>query len=402
MTTTYKGIAATTQTLGYLVSTAVLAAVPEATVTLARPEEPAAGSANAPRVNIYLVQVIPDPTMRSNDLPTRDERGNLVTLPTAPVNLRYLLSFFGASEKAHLMLGAVEVALRSRAVLDSTIITQALTGHPELQDSGLAAQAPPVRLVPSSVSLEELARFWSGFLQMPYTVSTLYEAMTVILTASDSPTATLPVAKVGGGSGSLPPQLDPLPTVQFSSSPPAVVRVTGTGLSEQQQVQIGSVWAPLEAGASGGFQVTLPADVTAGAQPVALGTATDTTSTTATTGRPAQPIAGAKSQVLRIRPELVQATIDSNGTAVTLTVAPPLQPGQTVMLSLVASGPGADPVAGSVQLPLAVTATTTQPTFTLPTGFAAGQYLTILEVDGVASLPTLVGGVYAEPAVTVP
>lgn len=406
MTTTYKGIAATTQTLGYLVSTAVLAAVPEATVTLARPEEPAAGSANAPRVNIYLVQVIPDPTMRSNDLPTRDEKGNLVTLPTAPVNLRYLLSFFGASEKAHLMLGAVEVALRSRAVLDSTIITQALTGHPELQDSGLASQLPPVRLVPSSVSLEELARFWSGFLQMPYTVSTLYEAMTVILTASDSPTATLPVAKVGGGSGSLPPQLDPLTTVQFSSSPPTLVRVTGTGLSRQQQIQIGSVWVPLEAGASGGFQFTLPADVTAGAQPVTLGTATtstaDTTSPTATTGQPAQPIAGANSQVLRIRPEVVQATIDSNGTAVTLTVAPPLQPGQTVVLILVASGPGADPVAGSVQLPLAVAATTTAPTFTLPTAFAAGQYLTILEVDGVASLPTLVGGVYAEPAVTVP
>lgn len=400
MTTTYKGIAATTQTLGYLVSTAVLAAVPEATVTLARPEEPAAGSANAPRVNIYLVQVIPDPTMRSNDLPTRDERGNLVSLPMAPVNLRYLLSFFGASEQAHLMLGAVEVALRSRAVLDSTIITQALTGHPELLDSGLASQVPPVRFVPSSVSLEELARFWSGFLQMPYTVSTLYEAMTVILTASDSPTATLPVAKVGGGSGSLPPQLDPLPTVQFSSSPPTVVRVTGTGIGEQQQIQIGSVWAPLEAGASGGFQVTLPADVAAGAQPVTLGTATS--GTTGTTGQPAQPIAGAKSQVLRIRPEVVQATIGSNGTAVTLTVAPPLQPGQTAVLSVVASGLGADPVADSVQVPVAVTATTTQTTFMLPTGLAAGQYLTILEVDGVASLPTLVGGVYAEPAVTVP
>jgi hypothetical protein len=222
----------------------------------------------------------------------------------------------------------------------------------------------------------------------------------VILTASDSPTATLPVAKVGGGSGSLPPQLDPLPTVQFSSSPPTVVRVTGTGIGEQQQIQIGSVWAPLEAGASGGFQVTLPADVAAGAQPVTLGTATS--GTTGTTGQPAQPIAGAKSQVLRIRPEVVQATIGSNGTAVTLTVAPPLQPGQTAVLSVVASGLGADPVADSVQVPVAVAATTTQPTFMLPTGFAAGQYLTILEVDGVASLPTLVGGVYAEPAVTVP
>jgi Pvc16 N-terminal domain len=393
VTTTYKGIAATTQTLGYLVGTAVLAAVPEARVTLSRPEEPAAGSANEPRVNIYLVQVIPDPMLRSGDLPTRDDKGNLVKVPVAPVNLRYLLSFFGASEKAHLMLGAVEVALRRNAVLGSTIITQALTGHPELQDSGLASQVPPVRLVPSSVSLEELARFWSGFLQMPYTVSTLYEAMTVILTAADSPTGTLPVAKVGGGAGSLPPQLDPLSTVQFTSSPPTVVPVTGTGLSDQQQVvQIGSVWAPLEADVSGGLQFTLPADVAAGTQTVTLGTS----------GQPPQPIAGTNTQLLRIRPEVTQPTVTSNNTALTVTVAPPLQPGQTIVLSLVASGPGADPVADSVQLPLTPTAATADPTFTLPRALPAGQYLTILEVDGVASLPTLVGGVYAEPAVTVP
>jgi Pvc16 N-terminal domain len=389
--TTYKGIAATTQTLGYLVGTAVLAAVPEARVTLARPEEPAAGSANEPRVNIYLVQVIPDPTMRSNDLPTRDDKGNLVSVPMAPVNLRYLLSFFGASEKAHLMLGAVEIALRSHAVLDPTIITQALTGHPELQDSGLASQVPPVRLVPSSVSLEELARFWSGFLQMPYTVSTLYEAMTVILTAADSPTAALPVARVGGGAGSLPPRLDPLPTVQFTSSPPTVVPISGAGLSDQQQVQVGSVWAALEPSPTGGLQFTLPANVAAGVQGVTLGSSTS--------GQPAAPIVGAEQQVLRIRPEVTEPAANADNTAVTVTVAPPLQPGQTAVLTLVASDAGADPVADSVQIPLAITAATTTATFLVPAVLPAGQYLTILEVDGVASLPTLVGGVYAEPAV---
>lgn len=392
--TTYKGIAATTQTLGYLVSTAVLAAVPEATVTLARPEEPAAGSANAPRVNIYLVQVIPDATMRSNDLPTRDDRGNLLKVPMAPVNLRYLLSFFGASEKAHLMLGAVEIALRSGAVLDSTVITQALTGHPDLDGSGLETQVPPVRFVPSAVTLEELARFWSGFLQMPYTVSTLYEATTVILTASNRPTATLPVRQVGGGAGSLPPQLDPLPTVQFTQSPPTVVPVSGTGLTDQQQVEVAGQWAPLEDSPAGGFQFTLPANVAVGAQSVTLGTGT--------AGQAPQPIVGSEPQVLRIRPEILQATVAPGGTAVTVTVDPPLQAGQGAVLSLVASGPGADPVTDSVQLPLSVTAPTTQATFTLPAGFAAGQYLTILEVDGVASLPIAVGGVYAEPAVTVP
>jgi hypothetical protein len=391
--TTYKGIAATTQTLRYLVTTAVLGAVPEATVTLARPEESAPGSANAPRVNIYLVQVLTEPTMRSNDLPTRDGRGNLLSVPMSPVNLRYLLSFFGESEKAHLMLGATEVALRSHAVVDSTLVTQALIGHDALQGSGLETQMPPVRFVPSSVTLEELARFWSGFLQMPYTVSTLYEAMTVILSGSDSPTATLPVRQVGGDAGSLPPQLDPLPTVQFSQSPPTVVPVTGSGLTDSHQVQIAGQWAPLEDSPSGGLQFTLPPNVPAGAQSVTVGTAA--------AGQPPETIAGSGTQLVRIRPEIVQATAASGGTAVTVAVEPQLQPGQAVVLSLVASDPGADPVADSVQLPLTITAATAQPTFTLPTGFSAGQYLTILEVDGVASLPTAVGGVYAAPEVTV-
>ena len=151
------------------------------------------------------------------------------------------------------------------------------------------------------------------------------------------------------------------------------------------------MWAPLEPSPAGGLQFTLPGNVAAGVQGVTLGTATS--------GQPAAPIAGAEQQVLRIRPEVTQPAANSNSTAVTVSVAPPLQPGQTAVLSLVASDAGADPAADSVQIPLAIIATSRQATFPLPAGLAAGQYLTILEVDGVASLPTLVGGVYAEPAV---
>jgi hypothetical protein len=395
--TTYKGIAATTQTLGYLAGAAVLEVVPEARVTLARPEEPAAGSANEPRVNIYLVQVLPDPMMRSNDLPTRDDRGHLLSTPLAPVNLRYLLSFFGASEKAHLMLGAVELALRSHAVLDRTLIGQALAAHPELQDSGLEAQIPPVRMVPSNVTLEELARFWSGFLQMPYTVSTLYEAMTVILSAADTPIAALPVRQVGGRAGGLPPQFDRLPTVQYSAQPPAtVVPITGTGLRDQQPVSVAGQWTALQPTPTG-FELTLPTGIPAGAQPVILGTQPPGQATP-------EPIPGSQPQLLRIRPELLAATVSGGGppSSVTVTVAPAVNPGQIVTLSLVATGPGTDPLTDSVQLPVAVTAATSQPVFAVPALLPAGPYLAMLEVDGVASLPVALSGVYAEPMVQLP
>ena len=69
--TTYQGIAAVTQTLSYLVGNAVRSVLPEATVTLSPPEVQPAAARDVPRLNIYLVQVLPEPTMRSADLPMR-------------------------------------------------------------------------------------------------------------------------------------------------------------------------------------------------------------------------------------------------------------------------------------------------------------------------------------------
>ncbi len=401
--TTYKGIAAVTQTLQYLTGAAAIGAVPEARITLSRPEESPAGAATEPRMNLYLVQVLPEPTMRAGDLPTRDDRGNLAKTPIAPVNLRYLLSFFGASEKAHLMLGAVEVALREHAVLDAELISQALSNSPALQDSGLEAQVPPVRVVPSMVSLEELSRFWSGFLQTPYTVSTVYEALTVVLSSPELPVATLPARQVATNLGATAPQLGPLPTVQFTtSSPGTVVPVAGARLAPGQLVEVGDVWVPLVAGPDG-WQLTLPATVPAGAVTVRLGTVP--TAAPGPAPPPAvpapQPIPGSRPQVLRIRPELVSASAGPGGTSVTVELAPAVREGQEVVLSLVGTGAGVDPTSDSVQIPLTPVTTSASLTFPVPAGLASGQYLTIAELDGISTLPAVVGGTYAQPVVGV-
>ena len=182
--TTYQGVAAVTQTLSYLVGNAVRSVLPEATVTLSPPEVQPAASRDVPRLNIYLVQVLPEPAMRSADLPMRAGNGRLATPPQVALRLRYLFSFFGATAPAQIMLGAAEIALREHGVLDAALIGQALAGHPELAGSGLEDQAPPVTVTPSTTTLEELFRFWSGFFQAPYTLSTLYEASVVLLTSA--------------------------------------------------------------------------------------------------------------------------------------------------------------------------------------------------------------------------
>lgn len=394
--TNYQGIAAVTRTLGYLASSAIRVAVPEARVTLARPEEPAAGAANEPRLNIYLIQVSPAATMRSNDLPTRDEHGRLLNAPQAPVNLRYLLSFFGSSEKAQLMLGATELALRARAVLDPALIRQALAQHPELQGSGLEQQAPPVRIVPSPVTLEELSRFWSGFLQTPYTVSTVYDAMTVILTSELAPHATLPVRQVGGARSGLPPQLDPLAAVQFTTSRGGTrVPVSGSGLGLGQQVDVGGRWAALEPAPGGGLQFTLPPGTVAGPVEVQLGAAADGEVVPRT-------IAGSRPQLLAVRPQLRAVRVDQAGRTCTVTIAPAVRAGQQAVLSLVSTGAGggldgSDPP--SAQIVTTVASTGSQLHFEVPARLPDGEYLAVIELDGVSSLPAVVGGRYAQPAV---
>jgi hypothetical protein len=321
------------------------------------------------------VQVLPDPTFRASDLPTRDNHGTLVGTPKAPVNLRYLLSFFGSSEKAHLMLGAAELVLRERAVLDPTLIGQALSNHPHLQDSGLAQQTPPVRIVPSLVTLEELSRFWSGFLQMPYTVSTVYEAMTVILTSTGTPTATLPVASVKGRRGpAAPKRLDPLPVVQYNAHGPTFVVVSGSGLAEGELIEVAGTPTTLRHTGTG-LAFELPPHTPAGAQTARL----------APSGQP---------HTLLIRPALdaIRARGDARHTIVTVRVAPAVDPGQQTRLSLVNTDASA---ASSVSL--SATQRTRSTDLEFRTELPPGTYLALLEVDGVSSLPVHRDGRYAGP-----
>lgn len=197
--TTYQGVAVATQALVYLIGAAARAAVPEVNVTTDPPEQRAAAERDVPRVNVYLVQVSIDPTFRSMDLPTREASGVLVHKPQVPLDLRYLVSFFGPSVRAQLMLGSVEVALHERPYLEPSVIRNATADRPDLADSGLEAQHPPVRVVPVPLALEQLLNFWSGFFQTPYTLSTMFEVSTVLLDSGLAPVEPPPVQTVGTG-----------------------------------------------------------------------------------------------------------------------------------------------------------------------------------------------------------
>ena len=416
--TTYQGIAAVTQTLSYLVGNAVRSVVPEATVSTSPPEVQPAASRDVPRLNIYLVQVLPEPTMRSADLPVRDASGRLTTPPQVALRLRYLFSFFGPMAGAQMMLGAAEIVLREHGVLGTALITQALAGHPELAGCGLEDQSPPVTVRPSTISLEELSRFWSGFFQATYTLSTLYEASVVLLTSAlptSGPGLPVLTVELDVGFGLPAPELGELPPVTFAAGAP--VPVAGTGVQAGQFLQIGDAWVPISATADGTLSARLPTNARAGVAPVRLGrvpTAATESVATGVPGRPAGqpappapepgavPIPGSATRLLVIQPVLGGMTFDQTSGQIAATVDPLPAVGQRVVLTLVSltAGDGVPPVRVG---PVVVGSAQPGPLlFPLPVGTPppAGPYLGLVEVDGVSSVPALAGGRFAVPQVT--
>lgn len=386
--TTYQGLAVVTQTIYHLLATAVRAAVPGAHVSMVRPEEQPAGARGEPRANLYLVQVLEEPTLRTSDLPLRNVGGQLLATPRVARNLRYLISFFGPSPQAQLMLGATDVALHERAVLTPELILEAVADHPVLQTSGLDAQAPPVRIVPVDVPLEELSRFWSGIFQAPYTLSTFYEASTVILESSLPTTVELPVRELRARpTVAPPPRLDPLPTTTFARG--LTVPVTGSGLTPAHLVNVGGTWAPLTADAAGRLAFALPRGVTAGTHQVALGARPPGSAK----GTPAL-IAGAASQPLTIRPAVKAVRHQARDGTVTVELEPAPRADQAIVLGLVAS----DGESLRVPAPSGVSgARATFPIGDLP----AATYLATVEVDGAAADLGVVDGRYATPEVEI-
>jgi hypothetical protein len=395
--TGFQGIGAVTQTLAYLVGTAARAAVPESTLTTMPPEQTPSGARDAPRVNVYLVQVSPDPTRRSQDLPLRDPTGRLVSTPTVVLNLRYLISFFGATAPAHLMLGAVELALHEHATLDPPTIQAALTHHADLAAAGLDRQTPPVRLTPAPANLEELSRFWSGFFQLPYTLSTLWDASMVILQSAASPPAPLPV---GPGGIRSPHPTPPRPIPQLApfaqpvvSGPDTTVPVSGPGIAAGLQAEVAGRWAPIK-DIDNSLAFALPPKTPAGTVPVTLGQRLKGQ-------RTPTPIPGTQPTPLTVRPAIAAITIDPTNNVPTAKLAAPVAPAQLVTLALVAAE---DPTTSTT---LTATAARARPTnaITFPAPappLPSGAYLATVTVDGVASLLTQHDGAFTAPEVTVP
>ena len=90
----HLALATVTGTLRRILQSTLPADVTGADATALRPDAPSS-SLPDPGVNIYLYRTAPNPSWHTADLPTRDGGGAVLQRPRIPLDLYYLLTFYG-------------------------------------------------------------------------------------------------------------------------------------------------------------------------------------------------------------------------------------------------------------------------------------------------------------------
>jgi len=209
----YLAIATVTATLRDVLQNAVDrdrdGAVRGAKVTTQRPEKAGNGNQSNAGVNLYLYQVTPNAAWRNSDIVIRrpdpqapDDRGKdkIEQRAQIPLNLHYLLSFYGDEQKLEpqRLLGIAVSAIEAqpKPILSRDAIRAVIQNNSYLylSQSDLAFQVENIeriKLTPLTLSLEELSKLWSVFFQVPYALSVAYEASVVLIAPEIS--ASVPV-----------------------------------------------------------------------------------------------------------------------------------------------------------------------------------------------------------------
>ncbi len=223
---TVDGIAAVTSWLRHLLVTHAVADIDSARVTVERPETISESPVERkiPRINLSLVHITPNASLRNTNLPLRSSDGRLNQRPQLALDLTYLLSFTGVSStlQPERLAGRALSAIDTWANLsqasrrenladwlghtDGTPPTEGLgwdsgsgtpAGDPalhRLKTSHLLDQASSFHVAPFALNLSELSRTWGMFGTVPYVLSVAVQVRGLLVEA-DMPD-TLPIQTV--------------------------------------------------------------------------------------------------------------------------------------------------------------------------------------------------------------
>lgn len=209
---------------------AITDAVPGAEVTTVRPDDLGKGGGQTTGINVYLFQATTNPSLRNETFPYRDGGGAALQGAFVPLDLHYIVTFYGKEERHEPeQLYALCAQILGRAsALDADRIARTVEGAAGaiLAGSDLGAQTERIRLAPYNLTLEELQRTWSLFTPTPYRLSCVYTASVVVLTVDAAPGRALPVRTARTeGVGGPPPKILGLDPTRLPYAPGATVTV---------------------------------------------------------------------------------------------------------------------------------------------------------------------------------
>lgn len=193
----HRAIAAVVATLERVVQGAANEALGQAGVRLGPPKANLAEDA-LPLVNICLFRVQPNAAMRNAHLPSRSGAGDAMRQSALPVDLHFLLSFYGdaATFQPERLMGATMVALEHEPLFGAAAVADAVAAEAAaLGDADLAATMRTLRIAPETHSLEDFSKLWSVFFQVPYALSASYVVSHVVLESAERVPGPLPVAR---------------------------------------------------------------------------------------------------------------------------------------------------------------------------------------------------------------
>jgi hypothetical protein len=231
-------VAAVTAAFGRIVANAATTAVNEASVHYARPDTAGVD----PKVYIYLYQVTPNAAARNLELPVRSGDGTARQRPFVALDLHYLLTFVGDEKKLQpqTMLGSVVSLINSRPVLSPAEIRIAKMPGDDSPLIGTDNDIPvvDVRFTPLGLSLEDMSKVWSVFLQTPYALSVVYRASMVLVEADIPILPALPAQRPRGQSGFLSdPAIAQVTSIEGQYQPitaDGTLQITGVRLQGEQ------------------------------------------------------------------------------------------------------------------------------------------------------------------------
>ena len=190
----FQAISAVNAALKRVVQSAANSAVNNTTVRLGPPNAKLAED-NKPLVNIHLYKIEPNPGQVNAHLPSRSGSGQVVSRAKLAMNLHYVFSFYGDSEKfvPDLLLGSVSLSMEQIPVLSQSAISKAIIDNDALADSDLANSVEKIRFTRELVSLDDFSKIWSIFYQVPHTISLLYVGSHIVLESQEPVAPSLPV-----------------------------------------------------------------------------------------------------------------------------------------------------------------------------------------------------------------